>query len=39
MNDGAMAGAILREMRESGFVPRSRALQRLVHRIQKGWEM
>ncbi|GAA5864307.1 hypothetical protein JCM3774_002747 [Rhodotorula dairenensis] len=39
MNDGAMAGAILREMRESGFVPRSRALLRLIQRIQKGWEL
>ncbi|BGP57464.1 hypothetical protein JCM8202v2_005108 [Rhodotorula sphaerocarpa] len=39
MNDGAMAGAILREMEQSGFVPRSRALLRLIHRVQKGWEM
>lgn len=39
MNDGAMAGAILREMHESGFVPRSRALLRLIERIQKGWEL
>ncbi|POY76342.1 hypothetical protein BMF94_0538 [Rhodotorula taiwanensis] len=38
MRDDASAAAMVREMRESGFTPRSKALLRLVHRVQKGWD-